>query len=245
MKYYLMIMLVLTTSLAHTRFEIDLEAGIAFSGYNNVRIPNESNTSSDKFSFTHDLETDPVFVSRINAHYYVSEQHRISFLYAPFSVEPSGKFDRDIEFREEIFNRDIDILGTYRFDSYRLQYRYYFKDQSKLYRAIGLTAKIRDAEISLAENTKKATKKNTGFVPIINFLLVQNLYPGIDLFLDGDALFSPYGRAADVMLGVSFDFDERYSLRAGYRVLEGGSDVDEVYTFALINYAVLNVKVRL
>lgn len=245
MKYLLLTIILVAASFIHGQLEFDLEAGIAFTSYNDARIPNDKDADSDKFSFTDDLETDPVFASRIAAHYYIAEQHRLSLLYAPFRVEPSGTFDRDINFQGKEFHKGVPIDGVYRFDSYRLQYRYYFRDQSKIYRGIGLTAKIRDAEILLKDDDKEAVKTNTGFVPIINFLLVRNLSQGIDIFMDGDALFSPFGRAADVLLGISFDFDERYTLRAGYRVLEGGSDVDEVYTFALINYAVLNVKVKL
>jgi hypothetical protein len=32
--------------------------------------------------------------------------------------------------------------------------------------------------------------------------------------------------------------------RAGYRVLEGGADNDEVYTFSMFHYAVAGVAVR-
>jgi hypothetical protein len=35
-----------------------------------------------------------------------------------------------------------------------------------------------------------------------------------------------------------------YSLYGGYRILEGGADVDEVYTFSLFHYAMIGAKVR-
>jgi hypothetical protein len=33
-------------------------------------------------------------------------------------------------------------------------------------------------------------------------------------------------------------------VRVGYRLLEGGADVDEVYTFALLHYAVGGLALR-
>jgi hypothetical protein len=38
--------------------------------------------------------------------------------------------------------------------------------------------------------------------------------------------------------------NERVSLQAGYRILEGGADNDEVYTFSLFHYAVAGMAVR-
>ena len=35
---------------------------------------------------------------------------------------------------------------------------------------------------------------------------------------------------------------DRFTIFGGYRILEGGSDSDEVYTFALINYLSFGIK---
>jgi hypothetical protein len=45
----------------------------------------------------------------------------------------------------------------------------------------------------------------------------------------------PQGRAEDVMLALPWDVGEAITLRAGYRMLEGGADNDEVYNFAWIS----------
>ncbi|MCK7482499.1 MAG: hypothetical protein M0C28_39280 [Candidatus Moduliflexus flocculans] len=55
--------------------------------------------------------------------------------------------------------------------------------------------------------------------------------------MDGDALAAPQGRAEDVSLSVWADLSQKLRLRVGYRLLEGGAENDEVYTFALVNYA--------
>jgi len=37
---------------------------------------------------------------------------------------------------------------------------------------------------------------------------------------------------------------EKIGIRAGYRILEGGADNDEVYNFALLNYAAAGLEFR-
>lgn len=239
----LIIFAVVAVSTAYSQISFDLEAGIAITGYNNVRIPN--NYANDKFSFKDDLQSDPVFAYRGNLHYRIKNQHRLTLVYAPLTIKPSGKFSEPVSFQGVEYSADSEIDAVYRFDSYRLQYRYYFREPYFVLKGIGLTAKIRDAEISLKSTEHDKSKRNTGFVPIINFLLEQQISSGLDIILDGDALFSPYGRAADLLFAMSYRINDRYILRGGYRLLEGGSNVDEVYTFALINYFVLNLKISI
>ncbi len=234
------VILLISFTFCYAQLQFDIETGIANTGYNDVRIPGKG--ESTKFSFVDDLSSDNVFTYRFNLHYYISQNHRLSLVYAPLTIKPAGTFDNDVTFEGKVFSSGDKIKGLYRFDSYRLQYRYYFENQEKLYKAIGVTAKIRDAEISLESPLTSSTKTNTGFVPIINFLLSHTITPGLDIIMDGDALFSPYGRAADVLLALDYKYNDNLSFRGGYRILECGSDVDEVYTFALINYFVLNIR---
>jgi hypothetical protein len=49
------------------------------------------------------------------------------------------------------------------------------------------------------------------------------------------------GRAFDVALKVGYDFNRHVSLNAGYRLLEGGADVEQVYNFSWFNYLVASV----
>ncbi len=236
MKFiYALFMLLLMVS-AFAQFSVDIEAGLAHSGYNDVKIPGKGN--SNRFSFTKDLESDIVFSYRINLHYNINSQHRLSLLYAPLTIKPTGIFDRNIRFQDELFANGTNVKATYRFDSYRMQYRYYFKNQNWIIKGAGLTIKLRDAEIGLESQGQKQVKTNTGIVPLINFHLSQNILPELKIDLDGEALFSPYGRAADVLLSLQYDVNDKLTVKSGYRILEGGSNGDEVYTFALINYFV-------
>jgi hypothetical protein len=50
--------------------------------------------------------------------------------------------------------------------------------------------------------------------------------------------------AEDILLALVYDLNGTYSLYAGYRFLEGGSDIEEVYTFANINYLSLGTRIN-
>ena len=43
---------------------------------------------------------------------------------------------------------------------------------------------------------------------------------------------------------LSHDINDRWSVSGGYRAVEGGVDVDEVYNFAWFNYAVFGFTYR-
>jgi hypothetical protein len=107
---------------------------------------------------------------------------------------------------------------------------------------LGLTAKIRDAEIVLSSPGLTSEKTNVGFVPIINFRLLWKIDDKFGLLLDGDALAAPQGRAEDVQLAATYTLSDNFRIRAGYRILEGGADNDEVYNFALFHYASVGVS---
>jgi hypothetical protein len=107
---------------------------------------------------------------------------------------------------------------------------------------LGLTAKIRDAKIALSSPELQSEKTNVGFVPIINFRLLWKMDEKFGLLLDGDALAAPQGRAEDVLIAATYKLSDNFGIRAGYRILEGGSDNDEVYGFALFHYASVGVS---
>jgi len=149
-----------------------------------------------------------------------------------------------VNFNGQTFAADTDMAARYRFNSYRFTWRYDVDPSGNFRWGIGLTGKIRDAEIELAGGGVTTARKNVGFVPLINFDVEARLHESWWLVVEGDVLAGPQGRAEDVFAGVRRDFDEQSSIRLGYRILEGGADTDEVYNFALINYLVGAVVVR-
>lgn len=225
---------------ANAQFELDVETGAVFSGYNDVRIP--GNTGA-LFSLSEELETDPEAFFRLRLFYDFNERHHLGLLFAPLSVQSNGRLNRAIDFAGETFPANTDLEATYKFNSYRLVYRYDFFLDEKLEMGIGFTAKIRDAKIAVEGNGLEAEKTNVGFVPIIHFRVLWRFLPKFAFLIDGDALAAPQGRAEDVLAVLTVRITDRINVKAGYRILEGGADNDEVYNFALINYAVIGAMV--
>ena len=217
---------------------IDLESGAVFTGKNNVRIPGNQGTL---FSLKDDLVSKTAFFYRIRLSYTIKSRHTISLLYAPLETKSEGSVSRDILFEGVIFPANAELKGTYKFNSYRLTYRYDFVKNPELEFGLGLTGKIRDAKIALTSPGLVSEKTNVGFVPLINFRLLWNIDDNLGLLLDGNALAAPQGRAEDVLVAVTYKLSDGFGIRAGYRILEGGADNDEVYNFSLFHYSSVGI----
>jgi len=219
---------------ANAQAIIDIETGAVFNGYNDVRIPGDQGTL---FSLTDDLQAESKIFYRIRASYIIKSRHFLSVLYAPLETNSRGTVPNDIFFEGELFPANTQLNSAYKFNSYRFTYRYEIVQNSKIEFGLGATAKIRDARIALASANLVSEKTNVGFVPIINFRLLWKIDDKFGFLLDGDALAAPQGRAIDVMTAATYNLSDNFTLRAGYRILEGGADNEEVYNFSLFHYA--------
>jgi len=213
---------------------IDFETGPVFTGYNDVRIPGDLGTY---FSLKDDLKAKTQIFYRLRASYTIKSRNTLSLLFAPLKTKSEGSVANDIFFEGVLFPASTELVGTYKFNSYRLTYRYDIVQKPRFEFGLGFTAKIRDAKISLSSPDLYSEKTNVGFVPIINFRLLWKMDDKFGLLLDGDALAAPQGRAEDVLIAATFKLSDNLGIRAGYRILEGGADNDEVYNFALFHYA--------
>jgi len=228
--------------ISKTQPGIDFETGIVFSGYNNVRIPGDEGTL---FSMNGDLKANEKVFYRLRFNYTIGERHDISFLYAPLTVKSSGSKGTDILFEGVVFPAGTSIDGEYKFNSYRLTYRYDFIKKDAFELGIGFTAKIRDAKIALASGPVESVKTNVGFVPILNFRMLWNFKENLGVLVYGDALAAPQGRAEDILVALRYRLSDKLSLKGGYRILEGGADNDEVYNFTLFNYLLVGFSFNL
>ena len=127
--------------------------------------------------------------------------------------------------------------SIYKFNSYRLTYRYHLISQTKIILGLGFTAKIRDANIRLYSTKQTTERTSMGFVPIINFNFEWNINEAWGLLLNSDALVAPQGRAEDIQLAITYQYSDPLNIRVGYRMLEGGTDSNSGYGFALFHYA--------
>jgi hypothetical protein len=212
---------------------VDLENGAVLSGYNDVAIPGDTGT---RFSLSEELKTDTAYFFRLRAGYQWKSRHTISVLFAPLTLKAAGSLDRPLFFYEELFPAGTPLSGRYKFNSYRLTYRYDFVRKGRWQVGVGLTAKIRDAAIKIEGGGLSSTKTNVGFVPLINLRVFWQFHDRWGLLLEGDGAVAKQGRAEDFLLALQWKVRDNLSLKFGYRILEGGADVEEVYSFSLLHY---------
>lgn len=233
--------LILLASSAQAQAFIDVEGGVAFTGYNDVAIPADTGST---ISLKNDISSDPARAFRTRIGYTFRGRHTVSVLIAPLTVYGSGTLDKDSTYQGKTFAAGSSVKSTYRFDSYRLTYRYDVIDSDDLVVSLGLTAKIRSADIAIMDDSGYAHRSDLGVVPLINFGARWDFARPFSVLVDGDALASPYGRAEDVLVALQYSPSERVDWRLGYRILEGGSDGGgDVYTFALFNYVMAGLRV--
>lgn len=67
---------------------VDIEAGAAFTGYNNVAIPADT---GDKVSLASETPAGAIPIFRIRAGYTFADRHTVSVLAAPLTAKGSGK----------------------------------------------------------------------------------------------------------------------------------------------------------
>lgn len=239
---FAMVLLMAASASARPVWQVDVEGGAAFIGYNRIRVPGDGGT---KFSVTEELDADPSAFWRARLNWHVGERHTFSLLVAPLRLEAAGQFDTVIEFEGVTFEPDIPVVVKYRFDSYRLTYRYGLIWGETFRLGLGVTAKIRDAAIEVESSLVQEEEVNTGFVPLVNFALDWRPSARLTIRLAGDALAAPQGRAEDVLAALLYEVFPGVQVKGGYRLLEGGVDNDEVYNFALVHYAVAGIIVSL
>lgn len=239
----LMILFLLANMPVQAQAFLEAEGGVAFTGYNDVRIPADS---SDTISLKDDTASLYAPAFRLRAGYTFARRHTVMALYAPLTVRGSARTDRDLRYRDITVPAGSKVDSIYRFDSWRLTWRYTLVDTERFALGLGLTGKVRSADITVMGPDGYASRSDLGVVPLINFKAQLRLNPYMGLVLDGDALWSPYGRAEDVLAAIQYYSPGGTEFRLGYRILEGGSDGGgNVYTFALFHYIVAGITLRL
>jgi hypothetical protein len=220
---------------------LDLEAGLGWARYNDVQVPGGTGT---RFSLSDGaFESDVAPILRVQAGARLG-RHALFATFAPVRLQSSGSSGEPVLFRGRSFTAGEDASARYRFDTYRLTYRYALVDAARFELALGATVLVRNAEIRLSQPGRSTAEKNVGLVPLASLRIAGNLGGPVWLALDGDALASTQGRAEDVSLALEFRSGE-LTFRAGYRVLEGGADNDTVYNFAWIHQVTAGVRYEL
>ena len=247
-KYIIVIItmiLIISTALwgEEKRWSLDLEVGPVFASSNTVQVPNPEGT---RFSLTDAFDVDAKIYYRLRLNFRLGKRHQLSALFAPLTLTAAGTSNEQIRFGNNTFEAGQSLDGSYKFNSYRLTYRYLLVNKPKLQFWIGFTSKIRDAKIELSSDNAADKTTDFGFVPLLNLILDWRLSKKNGLLFEADALASPggEGRAEDVSLSFYQNLSKNAYLRIGYRFVEGGANVAQVYNFAFIHYFYVSVQLR-
>ncbi|TVR78185.1 MAG: hypothetical protein EA412_09315 [Chitinophagaceae bacterium] len=236
------LMLSMYFNLSAQRVEFALESGLSFQSYNDIRIPGDG---GEQFSFTEDFSRSYSPYFRLTAKVNIAKRHAILLTAAPYEIKESGSLNRDLFFEDQLFQANDPLSVAWKFNSWRISYEYKLVQREKLDFNIGFTAKLRDARIAVSNDSIFTENTDLGFVPIIRFVLDWKFHENAGFLVDGDALIGPQGRAEDVLFALYYTFNENFRMFGGYRVLEGGADIDEVYNFSLTNYIAIGLRLDL
>lgn len=223
------------------RLAVELEGGLTWLSRNDVRIPNETGT---EFSLVDVIGSGPYGAFRVEVAFDVSERHGFRAVIAPLGIHGSGTLDENVFFAGETFEPDVATDADYKFSSYRFTYRYRFYNGPTWRWKIGFTGFIRDARIALQQDGIFAEDTDVGFVPLAHLRGDARLSDKWRFMLDFEGMAAPQGRAFDIAAKLGYSISDRWELAFGYRTIEGGADVAEVYNFAWLHFAVASVRLR-
>jgi hypothetical protein len=218
-----------------------VELGAAWQARNTAQVSNEP--PNTRFNIDELTGNGPFPAGRVVLDWPLNEKHLLRFLIAPLRVDEAGTAVQPIVFQDTTFAPGP-IKVKYRFDSYRASYRYVFYERERWSWSGGATLNIRDAEIRLQQGTLARVEKNTGVVPLLALEGQWRFAPGWHVLLDFEGLAAPQGRAIDAALKLGYDVTPQLTVAGGYRILDGGADNDDLYTFARFDSAVLGLTWR-
>ena len=221
-----------------SRFSLELEVGPAWQSKNTVQIPND--LMGTRFSLKDLVGTGPWAAGRIYFTWNINQKHSLRLVAAPLSYTETGVFDEPVNFAGATYQPRDPVEATYEFNSWRVGYRWKFKDGERWTLWAGITAKVRDAKIALAQDETSSEDTDLGFIPLLAFAADYRFADRWHALFDFEGLAGGPGRAIDLSLKVGYDINESWAVTAGYRMVEGGVDIDEVYNFAWFQYAVVS-----
>jgi hypothetical protein len=223
-----------------------VETQVAWQGRNDVQSPNDA--GGTRFALDDITGDGPAIAPRVSMRWPLPQRwgdgrHEVELLLAPLRLEETGRSASAIRFEGASFVPGT-LRGGYRFDSWRIGWRWRWIDRPELVVRVGATAKIRDAQIELVQGTQRASKDNTGFVPLLHASVERPIAVGWSWAADIDALGGGPGYAIDAGAVVRYAFEGPWLVQGGVRFLDGGADNDEVYAFARFTGLTLGIAYR-
>ncbi|MCC5885884.1 MAG: hypothetical protein JJT88_05545 [Gammaproteobacteria bacterium] len=221
-------------------FTLEAETGGLWFSRNRTQIPSDAGTRFDLDDLT---GSGPDGYLRLSGSYRFNPRHSLRFTYAPIRASGSGTLEQDVRFVDADFTTDAPVHGAYRFDTYRLTYRWTFHSSDTWDLGVGASVLLRDAKIQLRQGGLERTDDDIGVVPLLHLYGARHLSPNTSVVLDIEGAAAPQGRAIDASLTLRHTLPSGWQVFAGYRTLEGGADNSNVYTFAWMHFATVGFGV--
>ena len=211
---------------------VNLESGALFTKINDIR----NGINGTLFSLKNDFQIPASPYFRLRAGFLSDGKNHFSFLYAPLKIVETGTIEKEILFDGKNFKANMPIEAVYKFSSYRLTYnrRIINKDNFKF--GLGLSAKIRDAGVSLKNRELSSGNFGIGFVPLINLLANWDISEKMGVDFLGEGLAANKGRAIDLSLSGRYSIVKNLQGNIGYRLLEGGANGTIRYNFIQLHF---------
>jgi hypothetical protein len=231
-RYWIIIICLHLSLSTNAQTFVNLESGAFFTGINDIRNGNNGTL----FSLKNDFQTpiSPFFRLRVGC--LSNGKDHFSFLYAPLKIVETGTIEKDILFDGKNFKANILTEVVYKFNSYRFTYNRSVIHKDNFNFGIGLSAKIRDAGVSLKNKEILSENFSVGFAPLINLIANWDISQkmGVDFF--GEGIAASKGRAIDLSLSGRYIISNNLQGNIGYRILEGGANGTNGYNFIQLHF---------
>ena len=221
---------------------LEVEALSTWQDRNTAQVPNDA--TGTRFSIADLTGSGPNAGLRVTYTRALGPKQELVAVIAPLSVSGTGELPGPTLFQGRNFAAGTPTTADYRFDTYRVAWRYRVVERPDWNLRVGLTGLIRDARIALSQDGTSAEKTNVGFVPLLHLYGEWRLAQRLSLVGDLDGLAGGPGRAIDLGLRLRYELTPTWSLAAGWRMLDGGVDNDEQYNFARFHSLSLGISAR-
>ena len=231
-RYWILFILLIANLSTNAQTFVNLESGAFYTGMNDIRNGNNGTL----FSLKNDFQTPVSPFFRLRLGYISNEKYHFSFLYAPLKLVETGTISKDILFDGNNFKANMPIEAVYKFNSYRFTYNRRMINKENFKFGLGLSAKIRDAGVSLKNSELLRENFSIGFAPLINLIANWDISQKIGVDFFGEGIAATKGRAIDLSLTGRYAFSKSLQGNIGYRLLEGGANGTNGYNFIQLHF---------
>ena len=241
-RYWILFICLNANLAANAQTFVNLESGAFFTNINDIRY----GSNGTLFSLKNDFQTPVSPFLRLRIGFLTDEKNHFSMLYAPLKIVETGTLANDILFDGNNFKANMPIEAVYMFNSYRFTYNRRIISKDNFNFGLGLSAKIRDAGVSLKNSELFKENFNVGFAPLINLIANWDISQKMGVNFFGEGIAASKGRAIDISLSGRYTFSESLQGNFGYRLLEGGANGTERYNFIQLHFifASLNYSIN-